>query len=107
MFLSRQWAHAIRVRQRDDGESDLIMNDVHHAFHRHGLVRPRSGRVLGGVCAGLGQRFGFSPWMARLLFTLILMAVPGSQILLYPILWILIPSEEQVAAAGFVAKPTY
>jgi phage shock protein C len=62
-------------------------------FRQQGLIRPRQGRVLGGVCAGLGRRFGISPWMARLLFVLVLFIVPGSQIIVYPILWILMPSE--------------
>jgi phage shock protein C len=72
------------------------MNDLHQSFARQGLVRPREGRVLGGVCAGLGQRFGIAPWPARILFALLLMVVPGSQILIYPILWILLPSEGTV-----------
>jgi len=62
-------------------------------FRQQGLIRPRQGRILGGVCAGLGRRFGISPWMARFLFILILFIVPGSQIIVYPILWILMPSE--------------
>ncbi|MGZ4636879.1 MAG: PspC domain-containing protein [Oryzihumus sp.] len=72
------------------------MNDIHQSFAQQGLVRPREGRVLGGVCAGLGRRFGIAPWPARLLFVLLLLVIPGSQILIYPILWILMPSEEQV-----------
>ena len=63
------------------------------AFRRQGLVRPREGRVIAGVCAGLGRRFGFEPWPARILFLLILMIVPGSQIVVYPILWVLMPSD--------------
>ena len=51
-------------------------------MRRQGLVRPREGRVLGGVCAGLGRRFGIGPWQARILFVLILMVIPGSQILI-------------------------
>ena len=74
------------------------MNDIHQSFARQGLVRPQHERVLGGVCAGLGQRFGVGPWVARLLFVLLLMVVPGSQILVYPILWILMPSEERDTA---------
>ena len=70
------------------------MNEIHNTFRNQGLVRPREGRVLGGVVAGLGRRFGIDPWPARLLFVLILMVIPGSQILIYPILWILMPSEE-------------
>jgi phage shock protein C len=68
------------------------MNDISRSLAQNGLVRPMSGRVLGGVCAGLGDRFGLSPWTARLLFVLLLMVVPGSQILIYPVLWILMPS---------------
>ncbi len=69
------------------------MNSVHASMQRQGLVRPRHERVLGGVCAGLGRRFGLGPWTARILFVLILMIIPGSQFLIYPLLWILMPSE--------------
>ncbi|GGK99926.1 PspC domain-containing protein [Mangrovihabitans endophyticus] len=71
------------------------MNTVYDSMARQGLVRPRQGRVLGGVCAGLGRRFGLDPWITRLLFVVILFIIPGSQILIYPLLWILMPSEER------------
>jgi phage shock protein C len=73
------------------------MNDIRQSFARYGLVRSRDRRVLGGVCAGLGQRFGLTPWTARVLFVLLLLVIPGSQLLIYPILWILMPSAETVA----------
>ena len=63
------------------------------AFARQGLVRPRQGRILGGVCAGLARRFGIGPWVMRILFVITLIVIPGSQIIVYPILWILMPSE--------------
>jgi phage shock protein C len=63
------------------------------AFRRQGLVRPRQGRILGGVCAGLARRFGISPAMMRILFVVTLIVIPGSQFIVYPILWILMPSE--------------
>jgi phage shock protein C len=72
------------------------VNDIRQSFAQQGLVRPREGRVLGGVCAGLGRRLGIAPWTARILFVLLLMVVPGSQILIYPILWIVMGSEETV-----------
>jgi phage shock protein PspC (stress-responsive transcriptional regulator) len=83
------------------------MNDVHQTFARQGLIRPRGNRVLGGVCAGLGQRFGIDPWPARLLFVLVLMVIPGSQLLIYPVLWILMPSEESTAAWTAEQAPEY
>jgi phage shock protein C len=63
------------------------------AFRRQGLVRPRQGRIIGGVCAGLARRFGIAPWAMRILFIVTLIVIPGSQIIVYPILWILMPSE--------------
>ena len=77
------------------------MNDIRQSFAQQGLVRPQRGRVLGGVIAGLGRRFGIAPWPARLLFVLLLMVIPGCQILIYPILWVLMPSE----ATGTVQPP--
>jgi phage shock protein C len=76
------------------------MESIHSTFRQAGLVRPEDGRVLAGVCAGLGRRVGLDPWPARLLFVLLLLLVPGSQLLLYPILWILMPNEAPEAAFG-------
>jgi phage shock protein PspC (stress-responsive transcriptional regulator) len=73
--------------------------EVSQYMRQQGLIRPREGRVIGGVCAGLGRRFGFSPWQARILFVVILMLIPGSQIIIYPILWILMPSEQPAAGS--------
>lgn len=62
-------------------------------FRRQGLIRPRDGRLIAGVCAGLGRRFGLAPWSARVVFVVALMVIPGSQLLVYPVLWVLMPSE--------------
>lgn len=74
------------------------MGSIHDGMARQGLVRPVDGRLLGGVCAGLGRRFGIAPVPARLLFVLVLFVLPGSQLLIYPLLWILMPTEHRVPA---------
>ncbi|MDM4722242.1 PspC domain-containing protein [Micromonospora sp. WMMA1363] len=56
------------------------------------LVRPREGRMIAGVCAGLAQRFGWSAGFVRLLFILSLL-LPGTQVIIYVVLWILMPNE--------------
>ena len=73
------------------------MDDIRDTFRRHGFVRTPDG-LLGGVCAGVGRRIGLAPWPTRWLFLLTLILVPGSQILVYPVLWILMPKEELVPA---------
>jgi phage shock protein PspC (stress-responsive transcriptional regulator) len=74
------------------------MESIHSTFAHAGLVRPQEDRVLAGVITGLGRRVGLDPWPARLLFVLILLIVPGSQLfLIYPVLWILMPNEAPAA----------
>jgi len=60
----------------------VTMNDIRQGFARQGLTRPTEGRVLGGVVAGLGRSVGIAPWPARILFVLLLLLIPGSQILI-------------------------
>ena len=58
------------------------------------LVRPTHDRVIAGVCAGIGRRFGVSANVVRLIFVLSLL-LPGPQILIYLAGWILIPNERR------------
>jgi phage shock protein PspC (stress-responsive transcriptional regulator) len=56
------------------------------------LVRPRRGRWIAGVCAGIGDRFGVSRNVVRAIFVASIV-LPGPQFVVYLVLWILIPSE--------------
>ena len=60
---------------------------------KRSLRRSRSNRMLAGVCGGLAEFFGISSFWFRLamLMALIPGGVPG--ILIYLILWVMIPSE--------------
>jgi phage shock protein PspC (stress-responsive transcriptional regulator) len=57
------------------------------------LVRPRSDRIIAGVCSGIARRFGISPTIVRIAFVLSLL-LPGPQILIYIAGWILMPDEK-------------
>ena len=70
------------------------------------LVRSTDRAVLAGVCAGVGRRLGLTPWVTRALFVLTLFVIPGSQILVYPLLWFLMPSEDGLEAATATSYPT-
>jgi phage shock protein PspC (stress-responsive transcriptional regulator) len=58
---------------------------------RRVLRRSRSNRMIAGVCGGLAEFFGISSFWFRLAFLLALIpgGIPG--ILIYLILWIIIP----------------
>lgn len=55
------------------------------------LYRPRTDRMIGGVCGGLGLYFGIDPVIVRLLFV-VLALTTGLTFALYPILWLIMPS---------------
>ncbi|HSD76986.1 MAG TPA: PspC domain-containing protein [Solirubrobacteraceae bacterium] len=57
-----------------------------------GLVRPNRGRMIGGVCAAIAQRFGVPVRLVRVLFV-VSIVLPGPQVLLYIALWLLLPGE--------------
>lgn len=54
------------------------------------LVRPRDGKIIAGVCAGIAHRYGWSANTVRLVFVISCL-LPGPQFLLYIVLWILMP----------------
>jgi phage shock protein PspC (stress-responsive transcriptional regulator) len=58
------------------------------------LRRPRAGRMIAGVVAGLADRFGMDRTLARIIYvvvSIVSVAFPG--ILVYLICWFLIPEE--------------
>ncbi|TDC83956.1 PspC domain-containing protein [Actinomadura sp. 7K507] len=60
----------------------------------NGLYRPHGNRMIAGVCAGLGRRFGMSANTVRLLFALSCL-LPGPQFVVYIVLWVMMPNEER------------
>ncbi|MFG2330357.1 PspC domain-containing protein [Streptomyces sp. NPDC048604] len=62
------------------------------------LVRPREGRMIGGVCAGLARRFGMSATTMRVIF-LVSCLLPGPQFLIYLALWVFLPQEKNPSTA--------
>ena len=56
------------------------------------LSRPREGRMIGGVCAGIAQRFGWNVTTVRIVAVASIL-LPGPQFLAYIALWILMPEE--------------
>ena len=56
------------------------------------LDRPRDGKVIAGVCAGIADRFGWSRFAVRVVFVLSCV-LPGPQVLIYLGLWVLMPKR--------------
>ena len=56
------------------------------------LVRPRRGKLLGGVCAAIAGRFSVSPTVVRVGF--VLFGLFGVGEIVYIALWIVIPKAD-------------
>ncbi len=72
--------------------------------HSKRLQRSRDSRMIAGVCGGLGDYFNLDPTLIRLIFVILALAAGGMTIILYPILWIVMPlaplGAEPMAAAA-------
>lgn len=60
----------------------------------HSLTRPRQGKVIAGVCAGIARRIDWSPTAVRAVFIVSLL-LPGPQVVIYLLLWVLMPQDPQ------------
>ncbi|MCB9225213.1 MAG: PspC domain-containing protein [Crocinitomicaceae bacterium] len=77
-------------------EAEEVDGKRYHGEQRKRLWRDEQGGTVGGVCSGLGWFFGIDPVLIRIGFIL-LTILGGSGILLYIILWIVIPEARTTA----------
>ncbi|MCJ7662498.1 MAG: PspC domain-containing protein [Anaerolineales bacterium] len=57
------------------------------------LYRSRDDRMIGGICAGLGEFFGIDPTIMRLIFVFgaIFFGFPGALVLIYFVMLLVVP----------------
>jgi phage shock protein PspC (stress-responsive transcriptional regulator) len=61
------------------------------------LQRSRRQRLIGGVCGGIAERWGWNAWLVRALFVVgaFVPVLPG--VLVYLVLWLLLPRAPRPA----------
>ncbi|MBV6450932.1 MAG: hypothetical protein MHPDNHAH_01659 [Anaerolineales bacterium] len=87
------WGYCNVLVKFESSCGTVISKELKMTSVRKSLRRSRSNRMLAGVCGGLAEFFGISSFWFRLgmLIAFIPGGVPG--ILLYLLLWVMIPSE--------------
>jgi len=79
---------------------------IQDAAAQAGLMRPRTGRVIAGVCEGFARRYRWDPIIVRLVLVAAVVFGAGTPILAYIIAWIVMPNEPwTVASQPFVTPP--
>ena len=64
------------------------------------LRRSRDQRMIAGVCGGLGEYFSIDPTLIRLIFAILFFAGLGSSLIVYVILWVVMPQARSEEASG-------
>jgi len=81
----------------DSGEETDSQSSFHETYSGNKrLYRDPENSVIGGVCGGLSAYFSVDPLIFRLLFVIFFFA-GGASILVYIILWIVLPKAESAA----------
>ena len=57
------------------------------------LIRPKDGRMIAGVCAGIGQFFGVDANIVRILLAVLTVVSAGAAALVYLLAWVVVPEE--------------
>lgn len=60
------------------------------------LARSKKEKMIGGVCGGFAEYFGWAPWVVRFVYvvaSILSAAFPG--ILIYLLLWVLMPISDE------------
>lgn len=57
------------------------------------LMRSTNDKILGGVCGGIAEHYGWDPTLVRLGW-IVLSLIWGVGILLYIIAWLIMPSKK-------------
>jgi len=60
------------------------------------MYRDPDNRIIGGVCAGMGAYWRIEPWIIRIIFVILAM-MGGLGILVYLILYIVLPEAKTTA----------
>ena len=70
------------------------------------LVRPRKGRILAGICAGIAGYSGLEVTLVRVIVTVVSVFTGGTAALAYLAAWLIIPGEGEKTsiAQGILAK---
>lgn len=71
------------------------------------LIRPKSGRMIAGVCAGIGDYFGIDANIVRVIFAALTIFSIGAGALVYVVAWAVVPEEgekQSIAESYFNKK---
>ncbi len=101
----RRYLDVLLIRTFGSGARQYFFPPPGELYAMKKLERPRKGRLLGGVCAGIGTYFDLDPVLVRILWVALTVASVGIGVIVYIAAWILMPEEEEEKTPAVSATP--
>lgn len=102
--VTNEWVNEVRARMgkpEDFIETEAVKNneptDLKGEKIKKRLYRDTENRVIGGVCSGMSIYFNTDPVLIRIVFVILVFLGVGISILVYLILWIVVPKATTTA----------
>jgi len=73
---------------------------------RKRLMRPRTGRKIGGVCAGVAEYFDVDVTVIRVVWLIVAFLPPTIGLLAYIVAWIVMPEEPEIRSVPAAQQVT-
>lgn len=92
----------------DQGMDENMTHEPVDTHEPRRLTRTRSGRMITGVCSGIGAYFGVDPTLVRIGAAVLTVLTSGAGILLYAAATLIVPEEgkERSIAQELIDKQT-
>lgn len=88
------------------GTETALPNQTHYPRASRPLIRPRTGRMIAGVCQGLANQYDWDVAWIRVIAVLATIFVGGAGAVAYVVLWIVTPEEPLALPPGQSYTPS-
>lgn len=85
-------------------QQELLETPYAYPYGQRRIVRPRNGRMIGGVCLGIANHLGWDVTLVRIILVALIFGA-GTGLLAYIIGWIVIPEEPYGLPPGTMPPP--
>jgi phage shock protein PspC (stress-responsive transcriptional regulator) len=92
------------TKEPGNGQKENASGANHTSAANKKLFRDNKRKIVGGVCAGLGNYFNIDPVWPRVLFALAVIGSYGGLLLAYIIMWIALPESNDLPEDAAIKK---
>lgn len=85
-------------------QQEFVQTPYSYPYGKQRMMRPRNGRVIGGVCMAVANQLGWDVTLVRIILVALVFGA-GTGLLAYIVGWIAIPEEPYGLPPGTMPPP--